>query len=113
MKIPRTKIKGNGTSLWCQPDMSNKTFSVDTIEFNNFADTDEPYEIQVFGPRTHWYHYTDKGIQAEVVKKLWDYVQKHYPNHKIKYIGWSEQGMQPEKGWSFDVVPEKRASDDE
>jgi hypothetical protein len=108
-KKPTAKFKsfivtGKGDSLWCNPeDTKNIRFKVTKMRIENFADSDEPYELQLFGPRTEWFHYTDSRIEREVEKAMLPIVRALYPNSKIKSIGWSEQGMQPNGGWSFDI----------
>ena len=104
MKIEPIKITGCGDSLWGK---SKGEFTVDRLEFNNFCETDQPYELQVFGPDTKWQHYTDSQIAKEVDELLKSKVQEHYPKYTIDYITWSEQGMQPDGGWSFDVIIEE------
>ena len=101
-------IRGIGDSLWCKPDVSNKLFEVTEYIFNDFCDTDEPYELQLFGPETEWRHYTDSGIQSGVNKHLLKWVRGLYPKFEISHISWSEQGMQPDGGWSFDIIVKNR-----
>ena len=101
MKIEPITITGCGDSLWGK---SKGEFIVDEIEFNDFCDTDQPYELQLFGKNTKWWGYTDSQIVKEVNDKFLKLVQVHYPNYTVEEITWSEQGMQPENGWSFDII---------
>jgi hypothetical protein len=98
------KVEGRGNSLWCSLEESKREFEVTGYLFNNFCDTGEPYELQLFGPETEWFHYTDTGIQRDVNKHLKQWVQEQYPDYEIIKIVWSEQGMQPSGGWSFDII---------
>lgn len=102
------KIHGNGTSIW---GPSKGTFVVGRMELNDFCEGG-PYELQLFSPlgklkngqNTEWHHYTDKQIEKEVNKHFLPIVREHYPEYRIRRIAWSEQGMQPDGGWSFDVI---------
>lgn len=96
-------ISGDGTSLWCPSEQSEREFVITEMNTRNFLDSDEPYELVLHGPETEWVHYTDNGIEKEVNKHFIPLVQKMYPDHVVKRITWSEQGMQPENGWSFDI----------
>lgn len=108
MKIKTITVTGKGNSLWCDQDKTkNVKFKVNEIELNNMEDG-SPYEVQAFGPKTEWYHYTDSGIENELSKKLLPVLKKAYPDYNITGIGWSEQGMQPEGGWSFDIDAEPK-----
>jgi hypothetical protein len=101
-------IVGKGDSMWCNPHQSNKEFEVTGYIFNNFLDGEEPYELQLFGPETEWFHYTDNGIIRGVRLKLLPWIQEQFPDYKIDFVSWSEQGMQPDKGWSFDIICKKK-----
>lgn len=103
-------VKGDGSSLWCDEAESKREFQLTlaTLEGVAMGDSDYPngiWELQVFGPTTHWSHYTDQLISQEVNSKLKSVVEEKI-GHKVQVIDWSEQGMQPELGWSFDVVLE-------
>ena len=63
----------------------------------------QPYELQLFGPKTIWQHYTDSGIEEEVNNKLLSFLQARVDS-EIKKVAWSERGMQPDDGWSFDII---------
>lgn len=96
-------VCGDGTSLWCPAERSGREFMINEMRIRNCHDSDEPYELVLFGPETEWVHYTDDGIEKDINKHFVPIVQKMYPSHVIKRITWSEQGMQPEDGWSFDI----------
>lgn len=102
-------VTGDGTSLWCEKEKSKRTFEVTSMKLNNLCGGEEPYELQLFGPDHEWFHYTDRRIQKEVEKNMLPLMKELYPKAKITGIEWSEQGMQPDKGWSFDICT-KRAS---
>jgi hypothetical protein len=109
IKIDPVKITGCGDSLWGE---SAGEFIVDQMLFNNFCGNDEvPYELQLFGKNTKWQHYTDNQIEEEVNKYFLPIVQKQYPIFSVIQIIWSEQGMQPDNGWSFDIIVEEEICD--
>lgn len=97
------KISGDGTSLWCSSEESGRDFVITEMRTRNCHDSDDPYELVLFGSETEWVHYTDNGIEKDVNNHFVPLVQKMYPDHIVKRITWSEQGMQPENGWSFDI----------
>ena len=99
----KVSVFGDGTSLWCPADRSRGEFVVTEMRTRNFLDSDDPYELVLYGPATSCDHYTDRGIEKSVNKHFVPLVQKMYPDHVIKRITWSEHGMQPENGWSFDI----------
>ena len=101
-------VRGNGTSLWCDPEKSRREFVVNEMHTRNCHGSDEPYELVLYGPETEWSHYTDEGIEESVNKSFVRLVQERYPDHVIKRVTWSEQGMQPENGWSFDIHSSSR-----
>jgi len=101
-------VQGKGNSCWCDACDSNKAYEVTGYILNNFMDSDEPYELQLFGPKTEWYQYTDTGIRKGVSESLLTWLQELYSDFEIKNISWSEQGMQPDKGWSFDIICRKK-----
>ena len=98
-------IKGNGTSLWCEPKQSHCDFVIEEMFIETCVETnDKPYELRLFGKNTQWFQYTDEKIESQVKKNFLKIVQEAFPKYKVINITWSEQGMQPENGWSFDVV---------
>lgn len=116
MKIKPIQVKGNGTSLWGKSD---EVYTVDKIILNYNNQNNEHCaedfgksfwgEIQMFGPNTKWFHYTDKAISEKLntkqfVKVITGIIEKELGKKITDFkISWSEQGMQSEKGWSFDV----------
>jgi hypothetical protein len=100
MKIDPVVINGNGTSIWGE---SKGAYKVTKMTVHDL-DEGEPYELRLYGEGTEWYNYTDKQIEKEVNDHFKPIIQEMYPNHTIKCITWSEQGMQPEGGWSFDII---------
>lgn len=109
-------IEGNGSSLW---GPSYGSFRVDRIEMNYIADECEKNdyfgELRAYGPDTEWSHYTDRKIEEEMNarKTALAFIRKTIAEKlgvkpkevKMPKISWSEQGMQPDGGWSFDVSP--------
>lgn len=102
------EISGRGDSLWGD---SKGTWIVTRMVLRNLGN--DPYELCLYGGGTHWTHYTDTRIEKEVNKKLLSTVQSLYPDHKITGIYWSEQGMQPTNGWSFDIISNATFDEDE
>ncbi len=105
VKFKPFTVTGKGDSLWCKKEVTKGVkFKVSHYQLNDFLDTGEPYELQLFGPTTEWVHYTDSGIRKGVNDALLPFLRATYPDYKIDHISWSEQGMQPENGWSFDII---------
>ena len=113
-----TTVTGNGTSLWGN---SKGEFKIESFEIGYINWVDYPKEdrlhfsIDVFGPNLNWFQYTDESIEKslrendkfmEAIKKELrekldeNNIQRLIPNEL--YFSWSEQGLQPEKGWNFD-----------
>jgi hypothetical protein len=105
MKIEPVSIEGDGSSLWCED--SSGEYVVTDMEARNLRDTEDPYELVLYGPNTKWEHYTDNAIEENVNRVFVPLLQKAYPHHTIVRITWSEQGMQPDNGWSFDIHAEE------
>lgn len=93
-------IKGGGSSIWGKSD---DVYHITKIELErreplkNYAEYGNYGIVEVYGDNTDWVQYTDREIEKQVetlVKSLDDTVES---------VNWSEQGMQPEKGWNFDV----------
>ncbi len=109
-------ITGDGSSLWASEE-SKGEWQITKGTLCGVAIGEEGYpagiwELQQFGPKTLWSHYTDDQIGKEVQEKLLLIVKEKIENAieqpvSVRAIGWSEQGMQPTKGWSFDVCLEK------
>lgn len=101
----RETISGNGTSLW---SASKGKYPVTRGTLRGCLFDEYPrgiWELCLYGPTLQWFQYTDQQIVAEVRSKLTPLLEEKI-GHKISHIGWSEQGMQPDRGWSFDVVLE-------
>jgi len=122
-------IKGDGSSLWGESSGTYNITSAKVRVYDYYLDPDNIFtnegqvdesedktklsgELQLFGENTNWYQYTDDRISKEVnaSKVIRDEVLKqvkmYHPNIGVKdveWIVWSEQGMQPDNGWSFDV----------
>lgn len=104
-------IQGNGSSLWAGKDSEGEWEITHGIlhgcTIDEFADDGGIWHLQLFGPRTHWKHYTDKLIEKEVNKLLREFVSEKIENPVVD-ICWSERDMQPSNGWDFDVcLPRK------
>ena len=94
-------IVGDGTSIWGK---SKGKFVITYASFD-----EECGSLSLSGPKTHWTHYTDRGIEKCLSKNesLKEYIRSLVSGKKLKkniQISWSEQGMQPEHGWNFDVI---------
>jgi hypothetical protein len=106
--FPPITVRGNGTSLWCTTEESNREFTLTSMSLRNCHDSDEPYELVLKGPDAQWIQYTDEGLAAAVNKTFLSIVQKLYPSYTVERFTWSEQGMQPQDGWSFDIFAKPR-----
>ena len=99
-------VNGNGSSLWSDDSKGKWKITSGTLQGCALNDKDFPggiWELQLFGPKTQWDHYTDEQIEKGVNSQLKSLVAEKI-GYKVKKIGWSEQGMQPDGGWSFDVL---------
>jgi len=100
-------IVGAGDSYWGGGGNSTGEFLVTHYDISwidyEEGDGNQPYGLQLFGPKTIWQHYTDSGIVKEVNDKLLTFLQENV-DPRIKRVAWSEQGMQPDSGWSFDIL---------
>lgn len=119
-------ITGNNTSLWGQsggnyvPDRFEITY-VNWISYPNDKKTSLHASVNVFGTGLSWEQYTDNGIEknlnqdasfmAALVTALRQMLADAGIRRKLPTlrINWSEQGMQPNKGWNFDVGPVRGA----
>lgn len=123
MKITPFVVKGNGSSLWgkSNDEYTVNRFEVDSIDWLYDRAHIDPKRIfasvSVFGKNTKWFQYTDRGItkslksNKEFLDKIREAIVKQIVDNEIELpvpsevqIGWSEQGMQPENGWNFDVT---------
>jgi hypothetical protein len=121
MRLRKLNFIGNGSSLWGE---SKGKYSVNDLEIGyvNWVsypdDKTAPFHasMTLSGPNTQWHQYTDKGIEAGIRKSIVLLVaarceiQRQLAAAGITrklpatlQISWSEQGMQPDKGWNFDV----------
>ena len=87
------EIIGRGDSFWGE---SGDTYLIKSMII------DEEH-LQLFGPSTKWYQYTDTGIEKQVKASFLKRISK-ITGRRIKNICWSEQGLQPDYGWDFDVI---------
>ena len=97
------KVEGKGDSIW---GASNSTYSITHWE-DTYFDGDF-VSIIVYGENTQCYQYTDTRIPHQVLQYLRPALKKRF-GRTIKRLSWSEQGMQPENGWNFDVQLGKKA----
>ncbi len=93
------KIQGKGDSLWGESDGIYYLTEYDTDTFDEEV---FPFTLTIYGRNLHWYQYTDSQIEKEVENSLKPILEKEFGG-KLKYLCWSEQGMQPEDGWNFDI----------
>lgn len=103
-KLPtKVTINGVGDSLWgpSRGAYDITDYSIDYLDYDGEG-KEEPYELRLFGEDTKWFHYTDSQIQADVNRTLLQFLQDHVDS-RIMSVTWSEQGMQPAEGWSFDI----------
>lgn len=98
-------ITGLGDSLWgpSAGEFKVDSWLINTIDYRE-GNGEEPYELQLYGSNTEWYHYTDSQIESEVNEKILPWLKQQFPTHNIDEVTWSEQGMQPDNGWSFDII---------
>lgn len=89
------EIKGKGNSLWGKSD---GLYVVTHMEF----ESEDGDIINVYGENLEWFHYTDTGIEKAVQKIFAPLIEKH-TGKEVAFIGWSEQGMQQDGCWNFDV----------
>lgn len=114
----QVEITGDGSSRWAGRNngSSKGTFHVSrtTLSFCGFDNPEDPqegaWELNCYGKDLHWWQYTDRQIEKEVMEKIAPLFGEHV---NIKTLGWSEQGMQPEHGWDFDVVINKTGDKNE
>lgn len=100
------EIKGKGDSLWCKSDEVYQINKWKWVSYHEDGDEFDYGNIELFGHNTNWYQYTDSNIEKEVNKVLSPILSKQL-DCKVG-ICWSEQGMQPDKGWNFDVFRVKK-----
>jgi hypothetical protein len=102
---PPIIVGGDGSSIWGE---SKGEFQINRIEVELcVAEGGEEIaekwgNLEAFGPKTRSTHYTDAKIEHEIKRKLKSVLEEKFG--PIKEFGWSEHGMQPEKGWNFDIT---------
>ena len=104
-------IRGAGDSLWGESSGEYIVHPEKTAMhlYGHSQHLDFSMTVDFFGDNLKWFHYTDSGIAKEINKKLKKVVEDEIlkttgKKIKIKKLSWSEQGMQPEFGWNFDVI---------
>lgn len=93
-------IKGDGSSLWGDSDVK-RTITRGEVETIVWSDGGECSRLWLYD--AEWTDYTDTQIEKQV-EELFKQPLETLLGRKITAIGWSEQGMQPDGGWNFDVV---------
>ena len=120
-KVVPVSVKCKGDSLWGKPpkvalkptegEISYTSWKPGRIEERLFI------SLSLYGENFHPGHYTDSGIPKGLMKsaafksQVWREVVAQLsrvgvdePVPKAMSLDWSEQGLQPEGGWNFDVV---------
>jgi len=93
-------VVGDGSSLWGNSAGHHHVNNVTIERYEPCPEIPEygnSGELQAFGNSLNWRCYTDREIEAQMK----DLVIRHFP--EIDHLSWSEQGMQPLNGWSFDI----------
>ena len=122
-KIPTREYKGKGNSIW---GPSKGTYHVNAISIGYVNWISYPKDdanihasVTLSGPDTEAHQYTDTGLEKalskdiELMGTIWAMLTTMLKAKGITkpvpaiYLNWSEWGMQPEKGWNFDVCPKK------
>jgi len=93
-------VSGNGTSIWGD---SNGEYKITRAEYHISDFSDTSASLSLFGENLTWSQYTDEQIEKQV-KSLMVPVILENTGREIERLGWSEQGLQPEDGWNFDVI---------
>lgn len=91
-------FEGDGSSLWGD---SKGEFKIDSGDIR-YDNNNGFCSLNLYGPETKWFHYTDKGIEKDFMTKLSPVLSKELGVNVTK-LTWSEQGLQPEDGWNLDV----------
>lgn len=102
ISLKNVTISGDGSSRWgkSKEEYELQTALINYVD-NETKDNSKYVEIIVKGKNTKWFQYTDNKIEKEL-KEILKEKFKEFGLNLVKF-GWSEQGMQPEKGWSFDA----------
>ena len=94
-------VQGKGDSLWGE---SSGTYRLTSVTSHYQSEEDENFtSVNVFGKNTDWCQYTDSQIEKQVLRLLRPVLKQMF-GRTIKSLTWSEQGLQPSKGWNFDVT---------
>lgn len=94
------RIRSNGKSLWGK---YRRTFKISNVEirYGGFFDSEvhgPGGSLTIYGEpeKMPWDVYGDEGIEKTLLKELGS-------RFNIETLGWSEQGMQNDGIWNFDV----------
>jgi hypothetical protein len=104
------KVTGKGNSFWgkSKGEFEVNKFSViysaprsgeDQTKGSHFL------SVNVFGTNIDWFQYTDTQIEKEIKPIIAEYLKEN--GWELITCSWSEQGLQPDKGWNFDVGANK------
>ena len=100
MAKPKPKlIEGNGSSIWGE---SNGKYEVLGFEVEDVYNENDYANVVFFGNNLRWYQYTDRQIPKELLSKFRAELETEF-GRRVKELYWTEQGMQPEEGWSIGV----------
>ena len=103
---PKTKplatVSANGTSLWRE---TKAKFDIDSFELlGKPTPTEKKFyhaSISAYGKNLPWDVYTDQGIEKEIINHIRKFMLKKGWN--VRAVSWSEQGLQQDGAWNFDV----------
>jgi len=98
-------ITGDGSSLW-NGKASVGPWHVTRARLEGMISGDYPsgiWELLLHGDNIDWRCYTDHQIEKQVDAQL-KAILSDKIGAPVECIVWSEQGMQPDDGWSFDVI---------
>lgn len=97
---PPLVIEGDGSSMWGD---SAGAYTVTRVMLAYVSDEGGTFgELQAEGEGLDWFQYTDRAIEATMHDLL--PVISELLGAEVTRISWSEQGMQPDRGWSFDIT---------
>jgi|SRR6185503_7204304 len=101
MKKPLAKLTGNNTSLW--GNTKGKEFLVNEFGISYSTLQEDIYflSLDAYGPNLDWQAYTDRKIEKDIQTAAAKYLKSK--KFKLKTLSWSEQGMQNDGKWNFDV----------
>lgn len=115
---PPVVVTGDGSSLWMarrgegESSAGEHKVTKALLEYLDFMEEDDEgsWSLEVYGPEINWACYTDHRIEEEILEKLRPLYEKL--GYRIKSLGWSEQGLQPDGGWNFDCEVEELKYED-